>query len=387
MIYLDSAATTKIDPQVLDAMLPYLTNEYGNAGSAHSLGRQASKALENAREQVARFLSCDPEQVIFTSGGSEGNNLVLRGVIPYLQKTGKTSIVTSMGEHDSVIRTVEDIGIKLGFHTHFLPIFSGGKVNLRDISKEILLKSGLFSVMYVNNELGTVNDISSIADLCNRYGVLFHTDCVQAAGTYELDVSELGCDFLTISSHKIHGPKGVGAVFAKDKTVLSPIISGGRFQEHGLRGGTENVAGIVGFGKACEIMQTNMREIETRIEAVKQKFFTTMMESLKAHGLENVVHVNGDPIVHKGKIVNLRFDRIDGETLLLMLDSKGVCASAGSACHGHGSEPSRVLMAAGLGEEAAMNSIRVSFSKNVTPDDAENAGQIMASCVASLSSF
>lgn len=387
MIYLDSAATTKIDPQVLGAMLPYLTNEYGNAGSAHSLGRQASKALENAREQVARFLSCKPEQVIFTSGGSEGNNLVLRGLAPHLQKIGKTSIVTSMGEHDSVIRTVEDIGIKLQFHTQFLPISTGGKVDEREFSRTRPADCGLVSVMYVNNELGTTNPIVEISDICKHYDILFHTDCVQAACTYDLNVGDLGCDFLTISSHKIHGPKGVGAIFAKDPTLLSPIISGGQFQEFGLRGGTENVAGIVGFGKACEIMQTNMRDIETHIEGVKQKFFTVLMESLKAHGLENAMHVNGDPIIHKGKIINLRFDRIDGEALLLMLDLKGVYASAGSACHGHGSEPSRVLLAAGLGEEAAMNSIRVSFSKDVTMDDAENAGQIMASCVAALNSF
>jgi len=384
MIYLDSAATTKIDPQVLEAMLPYLTNEYGNAGSLHSLGRKASQAIDHAREQVAKFLNCEPDQVIFTSGGSEGNNLVIQGVAPYLEKIGRTGIITSMGEHDSVIRAVKALAMKPVFHTEFLPIFMGGKVNLRDFSKEKLLESGLCSIMYVNNELGTVNEISSIADLCNRYGVLLHTDCVQAAGTYELDANELGCDFLTISAHKIHGPKGVGAVFAKNKHIIMPMIYGGSEQEYGLRGGTENVAGIVGFGKACEIAQTEFHDTEVRIEAVKQQFYTSLMESLHQLDLDSVVHVNGDPVIHKGKIVSLRFDRVDSEALLLMLDSKGVCASAGSACHGHSSEPSRVLMAAGLSESDARNTIRVSFSKNTTLDDADSAGQIMASCVSVL---
>lgn len=387
MIYLDSAATTKLDQNVLDAMLPYLTGEYGNPGSGHSLGRSAALAVDKAREQVARFLSCEPDQVIFTSGGSEGNNLVLRGLVPHLQKIAKTTIVSSMGEHDSVIRTIEDICMKAEFHSRFLPISTGGKVDEREFSRTRPADCGLVSVMYVNNELGTTNPVIEISDICKHYGILFHTDCVQAAGTYNLSVEEIGCDFLTISSHKIHGPKGIGAIFARDKELLSPIISGGRYQEYGLRGGTENVAGIVGFGKACELMQKNMHDIETHIESVKQKFFTTMIEALKGRGLDDIVHVNGNPIIHKGKIINLRFDKIDGETLLLMLDSKGVCASAGSACHGRGSEPSRVLIAAGLGDDAAMNSVRLSFSKNVTTEDAENAGQIMASCVSVLRNF
>lgn len=381
MIYLDNAATTQIDGEVLDAMLPYITNMYGNAGALYELGRQAKKAVDEARENVAGFLNCEPDQVIFTSGGSEGNNFVLSGLAPHLKETGKPEIITSMGEHDSVIRATEALCIKHGFHTQYLPISSTGTVDMHDLSKAISGSTGLVSIMYVNNELGTVNPVNDIAAVCAKHGILFHTDCVQAASSRRLDTREIGCDFLTVSSHKLHGPKGVGAVFAKDKSLLSPLVCGGENQEFGYRGGTENVAGIVGFGKACEIMSRNFSEIDLRVSMMKQKFFAALMESLTAYKLGDRAHVNGEPVLHHGKILNMRFDGIDSETLLLMLDAKGVCVSAGSACHSQEVEPSRVLLAYGVGEDAARSSVRISFSKKNTVDEVESAAKIMADCV------
>lgn len=382
MVYLDNAATTPIDHEVLDAMLPYLTNSYGNAGTLYSLGREAKKAVDTAREQVAAFLNCEPEQVIFTSGGTEGNNLVIRGMVPHMRELGKTTIISSMGEHDSVIRAIESC-IKQGFHSQYLPI-PGGVADDKELAGMLNDSVGLVSVMYVNNELGTVNRVEDIAYQCSKAGVPFHTDCVQAAGDRKLDVMEIGCDFATISSHKIYGPKGVGAIFAKDKTVLSPLLCGGEDQEFGYRGGTENVAGIVGFGKACELMGSRIHDTEIHIATIKQRFYETLLFMLRERGAEDIVHVNGESVIHHGKILNLRFDGVDGATLLLMLDAAGVCVSAGSACHSHEAEPSRVLLAAGLSEDEARSSLRVSFSKSNSEADVQFAASVMATSAASL---
>ena len=394
MIYLDNAATTRIDGEVIDAMMPYLTNLYGNPGSLYSLGQTALQAVDKAREQVACFLNCQHENVIFTSGGSEGNSFVLYGVLDHLDAIGKDTIVTSMGEHDSVIRALEDIShmeydangiVKTRFHIEYLPIGNGGKISIRDLREELITnRTGLVSIMYVNNELGTVNPVSEIGEICMKKGILFHTDCVQAAGTYPLDVEEIGCDFLTISSHKIHGPKGVGAVYVRNPNNIKPLVRGGADQEFGLRGGTENVAGIVGFGKACEIMKKKMREIDVHTSAIKQNFYRVLTFFLAEHGLEHIVHVNGEPVIHSGKILNLRFDGVDAETLILMADSLGICLSAGSACHSHASEPSRVLLAAGLLPDEARSSVRISFSKQNTAEEVEDAAKKIAECVSVL---
>lgn len=387
MIYLDNAATTKIDTEVLDAMLPYLKEEYGNAGAMYSLGRSAKSAVEKARQQVADFLNCKPENVIFTSGGSEGNSFVLYGVRDYLASAGKTTIVSSTGEHDSVICALEDIKctMKPQFHIAYLPIGGTGTVSPRDVKAETATEDvGLVSVMYVNNELGTVNPVSEIADICLKRGILFHTDCVQAAGSLPLDVEDIGCDFLTISSHKIHGPKGVGAVYAKRPEILHPLVRGGENQEFGLRGGTENVPGIVGFGKACEVTAKRWREFNIMTSTAKQSFYNAMMTQLADNGLEHIAHVNGESVVHNGKILNVRFDGVDAESLLLMLDGQGVCLSAGSACHSRKAEPSRVLLAYGLEEQEARSSIRVSFSKMTSEEEAAVAGRAVGACVTTL---
>ena len=217
-----------------------------------------------------------------------------------------------------------------------------------------------------------------------KRGILFHTDCVQAAGCYPIDVVKIGCDFLSVSSHKIHGCKGVGALYAKDKSKLAPIVYGGSEQEFGLRGGTENVAGIVGFGKACEISSKSLHEDTVWVSTLKQRFFMALNEALKDTGDEGCVHVNGMSILTPGKTINLRMDGVDGETLLLMLDGKGVCVSAGSACRSHEAEPSHVLSAMGLSKDEARSSIRISFSKKNTADEAVRAAQILAGCISAL---
>ena len=383
MIYLDNAATTQMDERVLDAMMPYLTTEYGNAGTLYKFGRAANEAVQKARAQVAALINAEPEQVIFTSGGSEANNLVFHGLKDYLKSVGKTHILASAVEHDSVLRAAESL-IKDGFHVEYIPVSSECRVSPAVIEDALRADTGLVSVMFANNETGAINPIEDIGTICMKRGILFHTDCVQAAGCYPIDVVKIGCDFLSVSSHKIHGCKGIGALYAKDKSKLTPIVYGGSEQEFGLRGGTENVAGIVGFGKACEISSKSLHEDTVWVSTLKQRFFMALNEALKDMGDEGCVHVNGMSILTPGKTINLRMDGVDGETLLLMLDGKGVCVSAGSACRSHEAEPSHVLSAMGLSKDEARASIRISFSKKNTADEAVRAAQILAGCISTL---
>ena len=352
MIYLDNAATTQMDERVLDAMMPYLTTEYGNAGTLYKFGRAANEAVQKARAQVAALINAEPEQVIFTSGGSEANNLVFHGLKDYLKSVGKTHILVSAVEHDSVLRAAESL-IKDGFHIEYIPVSNECRVSPAAIENALRADTGLVSVMFANNETGAINPIEDIGTICMKRGILFHTDCVQAAGCYPIDVVKIGCDFLSVSSHKIHGCKGIGALYARDKSKLTPIVYGGSEQEFGLRGGTENVAGIVGFGRACEISSKSLHEDTVWVSTLKQRFFMALNEALKDTGDEGCVHVNGMSILTPGKTINLRMDGVDGETLLLMLDGKGVCVSAGSACRSHEAEPSHVLSAMGLSKDEA----------------------------------
>lgn len=365
------------------AMMPYLTTEYGNAGTLYKFGRAANEAVQKARAQVAALINAEPEQIIFTSGGSEANNLVFRGLKDYLKSIGKTHILVSAVEHDSVLRAAESL-IKDGFHVEYIPVSSECRVSPAVIEDALRADTGLVSVMFANNETGAINPIEDIGTICMKRGILFHTDCVQAAGCYPIDVVKIGCDFLSVSSHKIHGCKGIGALYAKDKSKLTPIVYGGSEQEFGLRGGTENVAGIVGFGRACEISSKSLHEDTVWVSTLKQRFFMALNEALKDTGDESCVHVNGMSILTPGKTINLRMDGVDGETLLLMLDGKGVCVSAGSACRSHEAEPSHVLSAMGLSKDEARSSIRISFSKKNTADEAVRAAQILAGCISAL---
>lgn len=395
MIYLDNAATTKIHPDVLKAMMPYLTTEYGNAGTKYELGRTAAKAIEVARKNVADFIGAKEGQIIFTSSGSEANNMAILGVLDYLRFSGKKRILVSSVEHDSVIKAANaaekalchssENNIKDRFHVEYIRVNSDGTLDMNHLS-ELLSKDdvGLVSVMYVNNETGAVNPVHDIGEICASRDILFHTDCVQAAGCHHIDVNYIGCDFATISAHKIHGGKGVGALYIKDKRVIRPIIHGGRTQEFGMRGGTENVAGIVGFGKACQMAKSELVERRTAVSLVKRLFYSTLTDELNKLGISDILSINGQDISNDGKTLNIRFKNVDSETLLLMLDSRGVYVSAGSACQSHESKPSHVLLAMGLSPDEARDSVRVSFSIFNTPDEAITAAKVFAECVSTL---
>ena len=384
MIYLDNASTTKIDPSVLDAMMPFLTDEYGNPGTIYGLGRRAKEAVEKARAQVAKFIGAKPEQIIFTSGGTEANNMVFSSLLSFLEQSEKTHVITTSSDHVSVLDSARNLCIKRGFDLTELQVNHHGCVELGSLKSELRENTGLVSIMYMNNETGSENPVEEIGAMCRERGILFHSDCVQAAGCCKLDVEKMNCDFLSLSSHKIHGPKGVGALYVRNMLLITPMIRGGSAQEFGMRGGTENVAGIVGFGAACELMNEKLHEIDVHNSMLKQIFYNVLEENLKAQGLQNVLHVNGDLIIKHGKTINIRFDGVDGETLLLMLDAKGIYVSAGSACHSHESKPSHVLLAMGIDPEDARNSIRVSFSKMNTEAEVKYAAGVIANCVAAL---
>ena len=381
MIYLDNAATTRIAPEVLEAMMPYLTTEYGNAGTLYSFGRSAADAIQKARAQVATLFGCTPDHVIFTSGGSEGNNTVFKGLRHKFAEQGKKHLIVSAIEHDSVLRAAESL-TKDGFYITYIKPGSDGRISPKAVEAAIHEDTALVSVIFVNNETGAVNHINEIGGICRQHEVMFHTDCVQAAGQYELSVHKNDVDFATVSSHKIHGPKGVGALYARDKEFL-PLVCGGAEQEFGLRGGTENVPGIVGFGAATNIAVEEMHDDLISVSMLKQRFYMALLDAFRRLDLPtDCIHVNGHPVIEPGKTLNLRLDGVDAQTLLLMLDANGVCVSAGSACRSHEAEPSHVLTAMGLTPNEARSSVRVSFSKYNTTDEVVCAAQSFASCVA-----
>lgn len=381
MIYLDNAATTPISKSVLDAMMPYLTERYGNPGSSHSLGRAAAEAVAKAREQVGRLINAKPENIIFTSGGSEGNHFALLSRAEELLAAGKNHVLISSVEHDSVVRAAERL-TKLGFHVEELPVNSEGCVLFDAVKSYIRPETGLISIMYVNNEVGSANDVFQIGSYCNEHNILFHTDCVQAAGFKEIDVQTIGCDFATTSSHKLYGPKGVGAVYVKEPEKCCPLFAGGHNQEFGLRGGTENVAGIVGFGQACEDIKRAMDNwAQTNIPWLRSMFLITLFKYVDHRS----IHINGyqEPL-SSSRVLNLQLDDVDGETLLVMLDSAGVCVSSGSACRAKEPEPSRTLIAMGVPPEDARNCVRISFGNHTTGDEVRRAAEIMGECVNTL---
>jgi cysteine desulfurase len=381
MIYLDNASTTQVDPEVIEAMMPYLTNEYGNPGTLYSFGRNAKKAVEKARAQVASFIGAHPEQIIFTSGGTESNNTVFFATADRLKEAGKTHIISTNSEHDSVIKAINALCIKQGFHSCLVHPNAQGIVSLSDIISHVNELTGMISVMYVNNEVGSENPVEEIGAFCKSHNILYHTDCVQAAGSHKIDVDQIGCDFLSISSHKIHGVKGIGALYVRDSSQIHPLINGGERQEFGFRGGTENVPAIVGFGKACELASKRLHDTDVHTSTLKQIFYNCLIDELKTLHLEDIVHINGDMLIKHGKILNLRFDKVDGETLLLLLDAKNICVSAGSACRSRESKPSRVLTSMGISPEDARNSIRISFSRMNTEQEVETAARTIAQCV------
>lgn len=380
MIYLDNAATTMPDPIVVDTMTKYLVSMYGNPGAVYPFGKLAADAIRTARRRVSEFLRCSPEHIIFTSGGSEANSLVFSGLADYLS-SGSLDVIISASEHDSVVHAAESLEAR-GILVRYLPVNAEGVVSPQELEEMITPNTGLVSVMTVNNETGSVNNVREIAKVCRKYGALFHTDCVQAASAFRLNAAEIDCDFLSLSSHKLHGPKGVGALYARRRDLLSPIIFGGEDQEYGLRGGTENVPGIAGFGKACEIYWGNTGVTDAgSVSNLTAAFCKNLKAALRGNGMNGIFHINGQKLSeHPRKIVNIRLDGIDSETMLIALGANSVCVSAGSACRSHASEPSRVLTQMGLTADQARNSLRVSFSKFNTVLDAMTAARTVATC-------
>lgn len=373
MIYLDNAATTQVSRRVVDAMLPYFTEMYGNAGSIHTMGTTAAKALQKAREQCAKPLNANPDNIIFTSGGSEANTLAIVGLAEHLKSIGKTHIITTKVEHPSVLEAMKRL-FYMGFEITYLSPDRRGNIDATDVVNAIRKSTGLVSIMAVNNETGNSYDICRIGARCKKQGILFHTDCVQAYGNMHIDVEAYHIDFLTVSGHKFHAQKGVGFLYAKHKEFLRPVILGGG-QEFTLRSGTENVPAIVGMGEAAEAAY---EALALQDNSGKRKLF--LNELTKELG---EVRINGCPY-GGSKTINLCFDGVDGETLLLLLNNKGVFVSAGSACSAHSAVPSHVLTAIGLTSDEARSSIRVSFSTHTSNEEICEAARIIADSVKKL---
>ena len=349
-IYLDNAATTKVDPKVLAEMVPYFTEKYGNASSPHSAGSEAKEALEESRARVAALINASPEEVIFTSGGTESDNLAIFGIA---MKKGKGHIITSAIEHPAVLNACEYLE-KNGFQVTYAPVDSEGIVKLDALERSIKPDTFLISVMQANNEIGSIQPIRAISELAKAKGILVHTDAVQSAGKIGVDVNSLGVDMLSMSSHKIHGPKGVGALFLKKGVQIMPISRGGG-HEKSLRSGTENVSGIVGFGAAAKLGKESMGKME-QVKKMRDK----LMEGLLK--VEDTL-LNGSRAKRLPHNLNVSFKFIEGEGLLLLLDAEGICVSTGSACSSKSLKPSHVLLSIGRSPEDAHGSLRLTLSK------------------------
>ncbi len=374
-VYADNAATTAISKPVLEAMMPYLTTEYGNASSLYELGGRAKTAVNTARQQIADAIGADFGEVYFSGGGSESDNWALRGVAELMAKKGKKHIISSAFEHHAILHTLKHLE-KFGFEVTLLPVHENGLVRPEELEAAIKDDTALVTIMYANNEIGTVQPITELAAIAHRHGVLFHTDAVQAVGNVPINVHEQQIDLLSMSSHKFHGPKGVGALYIKKGLILPNLIDGGA-QERGRRAGTENTAGIVGMGKALEIAVATMQERNARMREIRDFIMT---EALKIERSR----VNGDREHRLPGNVSLCFEGIEGESLLLMLDLKGVCGSSGSACTSGSLDPSHVLLSIGLPHEIAHGSLRLTFSEENTLDDAKYIMEVLPPIVQRL---
>lgn len=374
-VYADNAATTKVSENVLSAMLPYFTEDYGNASSIYSMGRNAKKAVELSREKVAGAIGAEKAEIFFTSGGSESDNWAIRGVCERLLPKGKNHIITSVIEHHAVLHTCEYLE-KHGFDVTYIPVDEYGFVNPADIENAITDKTAIVSIMFANNEIGTIQPIKEIADVCHRHNVIFHTDAVQAVGNVDINVKEYGIDLMSVSGHKIHAQKGIGALYVKKGISLPNLIYGGA-QERNRRAGTENVPAIVGFAAAIEDATRNIPH--------KQEIVTTKRNRL----IENILKIprtrlNGDKEKRLCGNCNISFEGIEGESLLLMLDMNGICASSGSACTSGSLDPSHVLLAIGLKHEVAHGSLRLSIDENTSDEDIDYILEVIPSVVERL---
>ena len=370
-IYADNAATTAVSEEVMEAMLPYFREGYGNASSIYKLGRDAQRAVENAREKVAKALGAEPREIFFTSCGSEADNWAIKGTAELLEKKGKKHIITSVFEHHAVLHTTEYLE-KHGFDITYIPVSDKGLIDPEEIRDD----TALVSIMYANNEIGTIQPISEIASICNEKGVLFHTDAVQAVGHVDIDVHKQGIDMLSLSGHKIHAQKGIGVLYIRKGIVLPNLIHGGG-QERGKRAGTENVPAIVGLGTAIEVATRNISEKNAVIIPRRNKLIDNILKL-------PYTRLNGDRDKRLPGNVNISFEGVEGESLLLMLDMNGICASSGSACTSGSLDPSHVLLSIGLKHEVAHGSLRLSIEDDITDDDVDYILEVIPKVVKHL---
>lgn len=375
MIYLDNAATTKMSDTAINAMLPYMNRIYGNPSSLHSAGQSAAEALASARESIARCLGCDATEITFTSGGSEADNQALLSAAYIGEKKGKKHIISTAFEHHAVLHTLDKLR-KNGFEITLLDVHENGIVSVDELKRALRSDTCLVSVMYANNEIGTVQPIAEIGRICREAGVIFHTDAVQAAGHLHIDVVAENIDMLSLSAHKFHGPKGIGALYARKGIRLTSLIEGGA-QERGKRAGTENVAAAVGMAAALDEACANIDKSAARLTAMRDRLIC---------GLEKIPHsaLNGDRTMRLPSNVSFCFEGIEGESLLLMLDDMGICASSGSACTSGSLDPSHVLLAIGRVHDVAHGSLRLSLSDEITADSIDYTVEAVAKVVAEL---
>ncbi|HUT70619.1 MAG TPA: cysteine desulfurase family protein [Desulfatiglandales bacterium] len=377
-VYLDHNATTPLDPRVFEAMRPYMTGVFGNASSPHFYGRLAKQALEESREIIASGISSKPEEIVFTSGGTEADNLALRG-IAYQKGKRKGHVITSSIEHHAVLRTCVALE-KEGFSATYLPVDSQGRVDPDEVKKAIRRDTVLMSVMFANNETGVIQPVAEIGRIAREYGIPFHCDAVQAIGKRVMEVEELKIDLLALSSHKIYGPQGIGALYVRDGIGLSPMITGGH-HERGLRAGTENIAAVVGFARAVKIAIDEIDIYRTMVESLRNKLESGLIKALDGVAIHGA---QGERLPHTSCI---GFASVEAESILLHLDLKGIAASSGSACTTGDPEPSHVLTAMGVPPELAKGSIRISFGRENTEEEADYTVNALSDAVRHLRSI
>ena len=374
-IYLDNAATTAVSPEVLQEMLPYFTEHYGNPSSVHGTGRDARKAIENARRQVAAAIGANPQEIYFTAGGSESDNWAIKGAAFANRRKGNHIITTAI-EHHAVLHTCAWLE-KQGFEVTYLPVDSEGRVTAEQVEAAITDKTVLITVMAANNEIGTLEPIAEIGRVAKAHKVLFHTDAVQAVGAIPIDVQAMNVDMLSMSGHKFHGPKGIGALYIRRGVRIDTLIHGGA-QERGQRAGTENLAGIVGLGKAIEIATDNLPEKAARLSAMRDRLIDGILERIPD------VRVNGPREGRLPNNANVSVRYIEGESMLLKLDLAGVAASSGSACTSGSLDPSHVLLAIGLPHEVAHGSLRMTLGSDTTDAEIDRVLEILPGIVSGL---
>lgn len=374
-IYLDHAATTPTHPEVAQAMLPYLTPEaFGNPSSAHAFGRAAGQAVEEAREKIAALIGATSEEIFFTSGGTEADNWVIRGVA-YANRHKGNHIITSAIEHHAVLNTCKLLEEE--FRITYLPVDRYGLVDPDEVRRSITSETILISVMHANNEIGTIEPIPAIGKIARDAGVYFHTDAVQTVGHIPVDVTELGADLLSVSAHKLYGPKGIGALYVRKGTKISPLIVGGA-QERGARAGTENVPGVVGFGKAAELAQKELPETMSRLTQLRDQLIQGLQERIRG------THLNGHPESRLPQNVNVSFEGVDGEAIALALDQAGIAVSTGSACSTGAEEPSHAVLALGVSPELARGAVRLTLGRDTTRGEIMRVLEIMPPLVERL---